>query len=170
MEVHALYYASVVLHILAAITWIGGMFFLMLVAVPWLRGRDRASAAAFFRETGPRFRTVGWVCFAILIVTGSFNLWVRGVRFSSFVDPVWLGSSFGRTIVMKLGVFAVVLVISAVHDFVHGPRATRAIAADPRSAEAERFRKTASRLGRLNAVLALVLVLLAVAIVRGSPF
>lgn len=31
---HALYYASVILHILAAITWIGGLFFLMLVVVP----------------------------------------------------------------------------------------------------------------------------------------
>lgn len=167
---HALYYSSVVLHVLAAITWIGGMFFLMLVVVPWLRGRDRASAALFLRETGTRFRTVGWACFAILLVTGTFNLWVRGVRLSSFTDPVWLGSSFGRVIVLKLAVFAVVIAISAVHDFLYGPRATRAIEADPRSAESERFRKLASRLGRVNAVLALVLVLLAVAIVRGSPF
>lgn len=166
---HALYYASVVLHVLAAITWIGGMFFLMLVVVPWLRGRDRASAALFLRETGARFRTIGWACFAILLVTGSFNLWVRGVRFASFVDPTWLGSSFGHIVVLKLSLFVAVLALSAVHDFVHGPRATRAIQADPRSAQSERLRKVASQLGRLNAVLALMLVLLAVAIVRGSP-
>lgn len=167
---HALYYASVVLHILAAITWIGGMFFLMLVVVPWLRKGDRASAATMMRETGTRFRTVGWACFGIVLVTGTFNLWVRGVRFSSFVDPVWLSSRFGVAVVLKLAVFALVLAISAVHDFVHGPQATLAIARDPRSALAERFRRRASLLGRANALLALVLVLLAVAIVRGFPW
>jgi uncharacterized membrane protein len=168
--VHALYYASVVLHILAAITWIGGMFFLMLVVVPWLRKGDRATAAAMLRETGTRFRNVGWACFAIVLVTGTFNLWVRGVRPASFVDPAWLGSSFGTAVVLKLAVFALVLAISAVHDFVHGPQATAAIARDPRSPEAERYRRRASLLGRANAVLALVLVLLAVALVRGFPW
>lgn len=167
---HALYYTSVVIHILAAVTWIGGMFFLMLVVVPWLRGRDRQSAALFLRETGTRFRTVGWVCFGLLLLTGSFNLWVRGVRWSSFTDPAWLASPFGTAVVLKLAVFAVVLLISAVHDFVLGPRATAALRADPRSPAAERFRRRASLLGRANALLALVLVLLAVAIVRGSPF
>jgi copper resistance protein D len=168
--VHALYFASVVLHVLAAITWIGGMFFLMLVVVPWLRGRDRASGAAFLRETGMRFRTVGWVCFAILLVTGTFNLWMRGVRLSSFTDALWLASPFGKAVLGKLATFSVVLAVSAVHDFFHGPQATRAVMQDPTSAEAERFRRRASLLGRLNAVFALLLVFFAVALVRGFPF
>lgn len=167
---HALYYVSVVLHILAAITWIGGMFFLMLVVVPWLRKGDRASAAALLSATGTRFRTIGWVCFAIALATGTFNLWVRGVRLASFTDAVWLASPFGTAVVLKLSVFALVLAISFVHDFIDGPRATAAIARDPRSSEAERMRRRASVLGRSNAVLALVLVLLAVAIVRGFPW
>jgi uncharacterized membrane protein len=168
--VHALYYVSVVLHVLAAITWIGGMFFLMLVVVPWLRGRDRASAALFLRETGMRFRTVGWACFAVLLVTGTFNLWARGVRFSSFVDGAFLRSPFGAAVTLKLATFALVLVVSGVHDFVLGPRATTLLHDDPGSVQAERFRKQASRLGRLNAVLALLIVLFAVAMVRGWPF
>jgi uncharacterized membrane protein len=168
--VHALYYVSVVLHLLAAITWIGGMFFLMLVVVPWLRGRDRSGAALFLRETGMRFRTVGWACFAILLVTGTFNLWVRGVRFASFADAAFLSSPLGIAVTLKLAAFAIVLAISGLHDFVYGPRATAVLRDDPSSPHAQRLRRRASLLGRINALLAVILVLLAVAIVRGFPF
>lgn len=169
-DVHALYYASVVLHILAAITWIGGMFFLMLVVVPWLRGRGGAHAATFLRDTGMRFRTVGWTCFAILLVTGTFNLWVRGVRFASFADAVFLSSPFGVAVMLKLAAFAIVLAVSGLHDFVYGPRATAVLRDEPASQDAQRLRRRASLLGRINALLALIIVLLAVAIVRGFPF
>jgi putative copper resistance protein D len=165
---HATYLIMVWLHILAAVTWIGGMFFLVLVVVPWLRSSDRVDAATFLRDTGRRFRTVGWCCFAILIVTGTFNLWIRGVRVSDFGNLVWLRSPFGSAVALKLAVFALVLVLSTAHDFVLGPRATQHLR-DPRSALAQRYRRRASILGRANAVLALLLVALAVVIVRGWP-
>lgn len=167
---HALYLIAVWLHILAATAWIGGMFFLVLVVVPWLRRGGRVAAGAFLRETGERFRTVGWACFGILLVTGTFNLWVRGVRLANFTDDAWLGSSFGRAVLLKLGIFALVLGLSAVHDFMVGPRAARTIERDPGSSEAEHLRRRASMLGRLNALLSLVLVAIAVVLVRGWPF
>lgn len=166
---HALYILSVWLHVLAAITWVGGMFFVVLVVVPWLRRGGRAHASVFLRETGVRFRTVGWTSFVIVLLTGTFNLWVRGVRLSDFAQVAWRSSPFGRAVLVKLGVFALVLLVSAVHDFSLGPRATVAIAKDPTSAEAERFRRRASVLGRLNALLALALVALGVILVRGWP-
>jgi len=104
-----LYFASVVLHVLAAITWIGGMAFLMLVVVPWMRRGDRATGAKLLRETGTRFRTVGWVCFAVLFVTGAYNLYVRGVRSESLTDPDFLATGFGKAVVIKLAGFALVL-------------------------------------------------------------
>lgn len=167
---HAVYVLSVWLHIMAAITWIGGMLFLMLVAVPWLRRGDRTQAARFLKETGPRLRNIAWICFGTVLVTGTFNLYVRGVRFESFVDPDWRASGFGKAVLYKLGAFVLVVAVSAVHDFVVGPRATSAITRDPRSAEAARWRKLASLLGRTNVVLALALVALAVVIVRGWPW
>lgn len=166
----ALYFFSVYLHILSAITWIGGMFFMVLVLVPFLRKGDRATAAKVMREGGTRFRDVGWVCFVLLLITGTFNLYIRGVRLTSFVDPAWLSSDFGRTVLWKLGVFALVVAVSAVHDFILGPMATQAVTADPRSAEAEKLRRRASQLGRVNVLLALVLVALGVSLVRGLPF
>lgn len=164
-----LYLISVWLHILAATAWVGGIIFLVLVLVPWLRRGPRARAAELLRETGLRFRSVGWACFAVLVVTGSFNLWMRGVRPTDFVNPEWLASPFGRAVIYKLGAFALVLTISVVHDFVVGPRSTRALASDPTSEAAQRLRRAASRLGRANALLALLLVALGVILVRGWP-
>lgn len=163
----ALYLLSVYLHIFSAVVWIGGITFIVFVVVPWLRAGNQQMAGKFLRDTGLRFRSVGWACFTVLAVTGTFNLWVRGVRLSSFTDGAWLASPFGHTVMGKLAVFGAVLATSLVHDFVVGPRATRALEADPRSEESARYRKLASRLGRLNAVFALVLLALAIMIVRG---
>jgi len=167
---HVLYLLSVWVHILAATAWIGGMLFLVLVVVPWLRKGGRTDAAVFLRETGERFRNVGWVCFGLLLVTGTFNLWVRGVRLGDFARAEWLQSPFGKTVLAKLGGFVLVLMVSAVHDFVVGPRATKAIAADARSAQAHLERRRASVLGRVNVVLALILLAAGVMLVRGTPW
>jgi putative copper export protein len=164
-----LYFVSVWLHILAATIWIGGMFFLVLVVVPWLRRGGQTGAGRALRETGRRFRTVGWACFAVLAATGTFNLWVRGVSPRHFLDPDWLASPFGRTVTLKLGLFAIVLAISVAHDFIVGPRATIVLERDAESAEAARLRRMASLLGRANALLALALLAVAVALVRGWP-
>jgi uncharacterized membrane protein len=163
--VRALYLVSVWIHVLAAMAWIGGMFFLVLVVVPWLRRGGRENAGAFLRETGERFRAVGWACFAVLTVTGTFNLWVRGVRLSSFADPDWRATDFGRSVVLKLLAFALVVAVSGYHDFFVGPQAAAAI--ERREPTAEPLRRRASLLGRVNALLALGLVAIAVTLVRG---
>jgi putative copper export protein len=166
---HALYIASVVIHLLSAITWIGGMLFLVMVAVPWLRKGDRALATLAMRELGTRFRTVGWVCFGLLIATGSFNLWVRGVRLASFADAGFRSNGFGRALLLKLGAFGLVLLLAAFHDFVLGPRASAALGSRPPAPDADRLRRAASWLGRANALLAIAIVVLAVILVRGWP-
>jgi copper resistance protein D len=167
---HTLYLLSVWLHILAATAWIGAMFFLMFVVVPWMRSGNLAAGSSFLRATGPRLRTVGWVCFAILLFTGTFNLWMRGIHPGDLASPAFLATSYGKVVAAKLLVFALVVAISARHDFVIGPRATVAIEQDPHSAESGSLRRRASLHGRANAVLALVLVALAVMIVRGTPW
>lgn len=167
---HALHLLSVWLHLLAAITWIGGMFFLVLVVVPWMRRGNRASGAQLLRETGTRFRTIAWVCFGVLVVTGTFQLWARGVRLGDLASAEWLGSSFGATLALKLATFALVVAVSLAHDFVLGPRAARALEEDPSAPSTERIRRRTSMLGRANVLLALVLVACGVILVRGWPF
>ena len=166
---HLLYEVSVWLHIVAATVWVGGMLFLVMVVVPWLREGGRRDAAVFLRETGGRFRNVGWACFAIFLITGIFNLWMRGVRVANFLQSDWLATDFGRIVMLKIGLFALIVAISAVHDFVVGPRATTTIERDPRSEVARSLRRRASVLGRLNVFMALVAVFLGVMLVRGVP-
>lgn len=166
-----LYLLSVWIHILAATLWIGGLFFIVLVVVPWLRrgGEGAVDPGAFLRDTGERFRSVGWLCFGLLFLTGVFNLWIRGVRLEPLADPAWWSSPLGVAVGLKLVAFAIVIAVSVVHDFVLGPRATHVMRTAPGSDEALRLRRQASYLGRLNGLLALVLVALGVVIVRGWP-
>ncbi len=166
---HTLYLLSVWVHILAATAWVGGMFFLVLVVVPWLRAGARDRAGVFLRETGERFRFVGWICFGLLFLTGSFNLWIRGVRFENFVDTSWLNSTYGRTVLTKLALFSAILIVSTIHDFYVGPKAVQQIESNANSAQASNLRRQASLLGRLNALLALIMVAVAVVLVRGCP-
>jgi len=170
--VQALYLISVWLHILAATVWIGGLFFIVLVVVPWLKRGHAGSmdAGAFLQETGARFRYVGWICFAVIAMTGTFNLSIRGVRWSELVSVAWWTGPFGGALAIKLLLFALVLAVSFVHDFRVGPRATEAMRLDPRAPDTTALRKRASLLGRLNGLLALALVALGVVLVRGWPW
>ena len=78
-----LYLFSVWLHILAATVWVGGMAFFMLVLVPLARSPAVGkNAGALLHWIGVRFRAVGWASLAVLVVTGSFNLYARGVRWA----------------------------------------------------------------------------------------
>lgn len=164
-----LYDLSVWIHILAAATWIGGMAFLVFVIVPLLRMPEyRERAAALVHRSGLKFRAVGWICLGTLIITGTFNMWFRGLHWADFFNGSYAQNPVARALGLKLLLVAGVLAVSAVHDFYVGPRATLLWQNDPSSKEAMRFRRQAAMLGRVNALLALAIVFLAVALVRGG--
>lgn len=166
-----LYELSVWLHILAAAVWIGGMSFIALVLVPVIRRPEfHGSAAALIERTGRQFRGVGWLCLGLLVLTGVFNVAVRGGGGVGAPSPsLWTGP-FGRTLGLKLLLAAAILALSAAHDFVIGPRAMERWRRSPESAEAIRLRRQAAWIGRLNLLLALIAVGLGVMLVRGIPW
>jgi copper resistance protein D len=153
-----LYHLSVYLHILSAIIWIGGMLFLALVVVPVTRGLPPPERAALFGAVGRRFRTVGWVCIGLLLVTGGVNSVYRGVTWNNlFTSELW-GSPFGTTLALKSLLVALMLGLSAYHDFVIGPRSVRVAESGHSGVESERLRRQASMIGRAEALLALIVV------------
>ena len=168
---HLFYLFSVWLHIVAAAVWIGGMVFLGVVLVPVIRRPEsRDIAASLFQWTGRRFRWVGWVCLILLLLSGTFNLAYRGLDWSDlWSGEIWQGP-FGRALAFKLLVLFLVLLLSALHDFVMGPRATALWQRNPASEEAMRLRRQVSWIGRLNLFLALVMVALGIVLVRGWPW
>jgi putative copper export protein len=159
------YVASVYLHILAAATWVGGILFLVAVIVPSLRKLDRTAAEPMLRATVFRFRAVGWVAFGVLLLTGLYNLHVRGIGWAELTDPAYRATASGKALLVKLGSFAILVVLQGIHDFSIGPRALAAM--EHHTAEAPRLRKQAGMIGRINGVITLVIVLCAVIVVRG---
>jgi putative copper export protein len=163
----SLYHLNVTLHLLAALLWLGGMFFLGVVGAPVLRQVEPAALrVALFRDLGLRFRGVGWVAIGILIVTGLGNLAFRGLLHWELLSSArFWATPFGRALAWKLVAVSVMVVASAVHDFILGPAAS---AARPGTPEADRWRRSAALLARLNALVGLLVVLIAVRLARGG--
>jgi uncharacterized membrane protein len=163
------YQIGVLVHLLAAVVWVGGMLFLALVVVPSTRGLAPDQRAGLFDALGRRFRPIGWACVALLVATGLLSLTHRGVTWEDALSGQLLGTPFGRLLGLKLALVAAMLVLSALHDFVVGPASTRALTDPDGSARGRALRRRASWLARVSTLLALAVVALAVALVRGLP-
>jgi uncharacterized membrane protein len=161
------YFVNVSVHVFAALIWLGGMFFFALVGAPVLRSVEPpALRAQLFRDLGVRFRGVAWVLIVILLTTGTLNLHFRGMLRAEVLGSArFWASGMGQALAWKLAAVAAMLVFSALHDFVMGPRTSRM---RPGSAEARRMRRNASWMARANALLGVVVVVAAVALARGG--
>ncbi len=165
-----LYLVSVWVHIIAAMFWVGGTLFMTLVLIPLVRRPELAALAPrLVQLTGERFRLTGYVSLGVLLVTGIVNAGYRGFTWTNVFTPAPWQSSFGHVFATKVAAFALILVVSAVHDFWIGRRAMAAWRAAPGSPEAKAARGQATMLARLNLLLALVVVACAVMVVRGMP-
>ena len=163
----AAYYAVVTIHVIAALLWLGGMFFLGAVGAPVLRAIEPpALRQRLFHDLGLRFRTIGWIAITVLVTTGVIMLRARGLLHWSgvFGSVAFWRTTLGITLAAKLACVVTMIVISAVHDFVLGPAAGRAT---PGSSEAIALRRRAALLARLNALVGLLLVVVAVRLARG---
>lgn len=150
--------------------WLGGMIFLALVLVPIVRLPVASGLSGLLvHHVGLRFRNVGWICLGLLVLSGIVNLTYHGYGWGDLLDGrLWQGP-FGHLLGVKLLLVAAVLVLSAIHDFRIGPRATALMQEQPGSPETERARRLAGWFGRVNLVLALAIVFLGVMLVRGLP-
>ena len=149
---------SLFLHVVAAVFWVGGMLFLVLVIVPFVNTiEDFGQRAAIYQKVGTSFRFWGWVAIATLVVTGPLNLHLMGIPVSSLFDPVFHSTPFGKTLMAKVALVVVIIISSVIHDFYVGPGA--------RSSPA--LTRWASYMGRSNLVVALVIILLAVMLRTG---
>jgi copper resistance protein D len=163
----SLYHLLVFLHLVAALTWLGGMFFFALVGAPALRRVEPDEVrAGLFRDMGIRFRVVGWAAIGVLVVTGTAILHLRGMlAWTLLSDPAWWAAPQGRALAWKLGAVAVMLGLSGWHDFVAGPRASRR---DLPPGSRERARHRAAVMARANAAIGLLLLYWAMRFVRGG--
>lgn len=80
MSMDYFWVATVSLHLLAAVMWIGGMLFLSVVFAPLVRnGNVNPMFPAVFRAAAQRFRPVVWTAMVVLVMTGLVLVHQRGV-------------------------------------------------------------------------------------------
>ncbi|MCX5723623.1 MAG: DUF4149 domain-containing protein [Nitrospirae bacterium] len=107
------------LHLVAAISWIGGAIFLSVVLVPVLKRAPFASQKSLiFRAIARRFRSVVWGAIVTLLLTGPLLLHQRGI-------PVADPAGWPMVLMAKLGLVTVLLLLTLTHDFILGPRVGR---------------------------------------------
>ncbi len=157
-----MYSVLVVLHILAAVSWVGGMIFLSLVLAPLVRGRKAAPEfMALFRSAALRFRPVVWVAMAILLATGPMLLSLRGIAITNLAS--WPG-----IVSVKLTLVALLLFLTLLHDLVFGPQVSRvsAIPDSQRTPSEQVVFKTARWLPRFSLLIALAVMIAAAMLAR----
>ena len=161
------YWVNITVHVFAALLWLGGMFFLAVVGAPVLRRVDDPRVRRdLFAALGSQFRLVGWASIVVLLVTGTLNLWFRGLLTWDVLGsgPFW-ASRYGVALGWKLASVGVMLAVQGFHDFYLGPASSRS---DPGSPRALRLRRWAALSARINAAVGVILVIAAVRLARGG--
>lgn len=157
------YGVVVLIHVLSAIIWVGGILFIALVAVPAVRRLEPVARAEFLNDIGGRFRNIGYFLLCVLIITGVIQAIHFGATIENVLDGSFFQTPFGSRFGKKMLFFVAMLAVSIAHDFFLGPAAVRAAQAGQ---DTERLRKAASWLARITGLLALGVVYYAVLMVR----
>jgi putative copper export protein len=139
------------LHVLAATVWVGGQITLGAV-IPALRPAtddpDPEAARARIRAVAQRFQIAAWSAFAVLLLTGIWNLQALHVTDRS---GEWLA-----TLLAKLACVAVTGIAAAAHILVAAPR-VRAATGEAERRKAAAFSGACEGISVLFAVAALFL-------------
>jgi copper resistance protein D len=154
--------ATISLHILATVAWIGGMVFLSFVLAPLVRSRQATSeAVVLFRSSARRFRLVVWGAMTLLLITGPPLLAQRNI---ALMHP----STWPQIVVVKLGLVAVLFLFTFSHDLFLGQKFSRisAIPAYTRTAWERTVLASARWLPRLSLLIASAIVVAAAILAR----
>jgi copper transport protein len=108
------------LHLLATSAWVGGL--LALAVSLDLPARDIAAAQrrALYPTPTPRFHTLAIASVIVLAVTGFYASWLQIGNLAALLE-----TSYGKTLLVKLGLLIPLLLLGAVNLRIIGPRLQR---------------------------------------------
>ncbi|MDR5683460.1 MAG: hypothetical protein QN163_05470 [Armatimonadota bacterium] len=168
-------FVTIWLHVVAAAVLVGGGVVLALAVLPYARRLQDTERAALVEGVGRRLRAVTWLAILVLFVTGLYQLHLRGLPVTAIFQPDAIPGRFGQALAWKLLLFWLLVLLNLFHDFYFGPRALRLVReaygarADQRAdllARADRLRRTSGWIGRLSALIAMVILYFAVILAR----
>ena len=131
------------LHLLATVTWIGGMLFMKLVLIPAMAAIDPPQRGRLMGGVAKRFTMVAWTSTAVLLVTG-FVKTPSGLLFDG-------STAYGTLLTVKHALIAVMIVVGLVITFFVAPR-LRALAPAPGQAPSPALAAAARNLDALSAI------------------
>ncbi len=98
------------LHLLTAVSWFGTIFYVHLVLKP-----------AYASKGLPRGEVrVGLVSMAVMTLSGLYLAWLRFDSWQSLID-----TRFGQLLLVKVGLFAIMVTMGLIAVFIVGPRLRR---------------------------------------------
>ncbi len=111
-----------VIHLFAASVWIGGLLILTFVLFPALRGVSAEQRRSVLSVAIPRFSVLGLISWAALGLTGFYAGWLQVGNLEALRS-----TDYGQSLLIKLGLLAVVLVLAAINLVVVDRRIRRAV-------------------------------------------
>lgn len=157
------------IHVIAAVTWVGGNLILAMVIVPHFRqSLPPVQRIKLLTQIGKRFEPVVWGCIGVLFFTGIVNIFFS-IDITS-ASPI--SDAFMRTLLIKIGLFFVLVILTVLHSMIFAPRLAAAIAdLDPTleelPPEIKPLRSQLSIVSSLMGVVSLLILLAAVALRMG---
>lgn len=135
------------------------MLFFALIVAPFLQTISNPHERSnIYHTVGKKFRLWGWVAISLLLITGWLNIYLMGVPLTAIFNPAFYNSSFGMALGVKLSMVFLIVITSFLHDFIYGPKA----------GSEQRYSIIARWFGRVNLLIALVIVFLAVSLRLGG--
>ena len=138
-----------IVHLLAAIVWVGGTIVLVFVAVPPVQRLEGEARARVLREFGRRWRPIGWSALGIAIVTGA----IIASRAGAFDTTP---ARFDWVLAIKGALVGLLIAGAYLHDYVLGPGLARQI----REERPQSVRPVLTTIGRANLVLTVAIPIL----------
>ncbi|GIK09498.1 MAG: hypothetical protein JETCAE02_10750 [Anaerolineaceae bacterium] len=155
------------LHMLATVTWIGGIVSISILVLPAARkSLSPAEQLAFIESMQKRLEPLAWFSLGLLIVTGLFQLSANS-HYNGFFD---VSTQWSLAILVKHGLVAVMVAVSAVQTWEVLPAIRRTMMRRGKGASEEeivQLQKREERLLRMNFVLS-ILILGATAVARSA--
>jgi putative copper resistance protein D len=150
-EMGILHQTADILHLIAAAAWIGGLVVLALLLS--LSRNDRTDAGlSFVRDATQRFSTMGIAIVVVVFATGIINAWILVGSWHALIV-----TGYGRLLMLKVVLFAAMLLIAAANRFWLTPRLALPAASEPQYEAVHRLER--------NSMIEIALALLIFAIV-----
>jgi uncharacterized membrane protein len=154
------------LHIMAAVIWVGGAYFISRVMAPAAAVLAPPEAGKLNQAVSKVWVPTAWVSIALVVLTGLTR--VIGLRL--YVPDILFGTAYGNVLLLKLLLVAAMIFVAAVITQTGADIAKMAAGGPP---PADRLRAAQGRIMKLaatNIMLGSVVILLSVALrVMGFP-